>query len=1430
MVARCHASGIVFVLLIITLASTASGVALEVYSVTDNPDPIAIDDGAINITLGVHHPTDENCIEDATLYVKVNETYTEVLLPSHSTTDSTRNLKYYYFFYNPETAQTYPYYFTIAEGTGGTGCDPGSLTSGTYDFEARAYPYVLSSEDDGPVKYDAGVVNITATIQTWPPRTLTRAWLNITSPETALLLNSSPVQTGPDTWEASFSFDPSQKATYYYNIVAENNQSNITISREFTFVSEGYPPEISNVTTFDYFVPVGSNVTINATVTSPQPTLTIDTVLLYLYLPNGTELHLPMTEIDPTSHVYSTWFVTNQSGAHVYRVFANNTDGDYSLSEPYAFTDKLRVTDNMTIFVTVLPSCTLTYAFFYVPEYVIKDQYVVFLSVLENMGNVPLNITYNELYINKTEILNSYEQSLVIRGTNTVGVEIDPYTPFTLGPGERHVFYYVWSSKGFPLGKYSTTAYTEYEGNFSSLEGFEGLNLSCNGSINQTKEFEIIESLNELKPNPGPKILLIREMPEEVYQPPSCNQTDPWETCTPTRVRIVLANIGTSEARFVSFTDVIRPQDCRGGDWQYCSLLDYKCVPHEEYNCTEQAPDTSFGETARLSYSLKDPIPAKGYAILEYDIITTPNSSQYYTGPSLDNETGNTSVFDPEPYYDFDGEVEYYDRTAYLENISIPVYQNSTHYPNTTEQPYPKISRVVATPDPLDRDSQHVTFYVDTITNGTPIDSVIVQILDVEPQELKCSMESGNTTHQTYTAEFYPTLTGIYHYNVTVNDTSGNTTTVGPYSFNSSTESIITGYQYETGIVGNITILRENDLIDDNQEIYGVNYNPPGSDRLYLRNISSFDYDLDIESSAAQNSSWENRLMATNESARFVVTGTLFSGAYSVSPWRARLELPDWLNVTSCEHVSGPSCNCYYSNTGHWIECNSTGTILVGESVVFSFNATTLEEWYNVMPVYSNTTSLDGVPRGFVRDLVVNLSGTSNKTTGSIVFNTTFEHGTALEGTIRIMDENWNLLPTSIVDYRLNGSYYENATIRFDIVNKTTPGVYTFHLYYSTLEVDASAGPSTLSPAENATAMVEGNATVYKPDRKPYIPGLFFMTIQKQLKEKQPEPGETQGEYPGQTPVPEPTPTPTPEPEPEPEPEPRVELVLTPWNRTYKVYQGETLPTRWNITNIGNTPVTNISIGVEAREMFQDWNISWAMVSHLDVNETKNRTVFFTPGIDTPPGIYVVPVVAMVDNEIADLAYIQIEVLFGRQYAKIQIIESPEVLELDPNTRVRIPVLLKNIGKKSLHNITMWTENLEDCIASETNPEEDLDVGETKSVPLVIETRDKPAICEGLLIVGTKEGAYSYAPIKLIVRPRPLFFAGGAFLPVLALLWTLLLIIYAVHRKRTMEEHHMPPKANQVLMFMVIVELGLVAWMVISYYEIDIMALVLARL
>ena len=247
--------------------------------------------------------------------------------------------------------------------------------------------------------------------------------------------------------------------------------------------------------------------------------------------------------------------------------------------------------------------------------------------------------------------------------------------------------------------------------------------------------------------------------------------------------------------------------------------------------------------------------------------------------------------------------------------------------------------------------------------------------------------------------------------------------------------------------------------------------------------------------------------------------------------------------------------------------------------------------------------------------------------------------------------------------------------------------------------------------------------------------------------------GQTPLPTPEPEPTPEPSPTPKPEPEPTPTPEPeRAEIAveIEPWNRTIEGYQGEWIPSVFNITNIGNVNVTNVSLKVIVPE---DWEAQGALVSFLAVNQTVNRTIFVKPPYDAF-GQYVIPVKAIKDNVTLDIDYFWLNVLEAINRTKLEIIEIPREIGVYVDSITSFPIFIKNTGKVPLHDIKLRIENGEQCIESYNYTKIDtLNVSVTDSIVVTLKTKKTPAICNTTVIIWSKENAYAFSLLTLFTTP-----------------------------------------------------------------------------
>ncbi len=443
---------------------------------------------------------------------------------------------------------------------------------------------------------------------------------------------------------------------------------------------------------------------------------------------------------------------------------------------------------------------------------------------------------------------------------------------------------------------------------------------------------------------------------------------------------------------------------------------------------------------------------------------------------------------------------------------------------------------------------------------------------------------------------------------------------------------------------------------------------------------------------------------------------------------------------------------------------------------------------------YINTTTCSSVPSGEAATIVTNQ--TSNKTVDGMYENSTAYYGTGL-----INGKVYN-----VYTFRMSGcsDYCYACTSEDQSINTSTECNYESSVIPSTNQTVQHVDPNGqnvtftgfstecnyIKTVYNCTVNEttnETNCTVYK-----YCYSFSHVNSTFEIVERIGNINPINKTLPAPKPTPQPTPSPTPSPSPMPGMQetpgerPKIKIVITPIKPNWEGYQEEYTPVIINVTNIGDAPVENITI---APILPDGWLYVNSTISFLNVSETVNRTIFLDPKYLITPATYAIPVKAFVNNTTADVNYFWFKVLPGRNMTKIKIVEMPEVVGLKSNTNTTIPILLKNIGKVPLHNITFRLENAERCVKGISYNSGALQINETGSFSMILASKTGPQVCNATLIVGTKEGAYAFAPIVIKVSPPFAFFkVKWPITAILIFLLTLILFVMLRHEKKKKKE------------------------------------------
>ncbi len=461
-------------------ASSAINVDEPVY---EYPDPVSVDDGPVNFRVNVSDDEGVDEINNTYLFIIVNSTVTEQVYATSNVSYASYNIIEFNFSYNPSSAQRHTYYFEAYDETIPT---PYSDRSQNFTFNSYVYPHVTECYDDGPVKYDNGSITIWCSVDIWS-NPLDAAVLNMISPESATVYNLSSALIDADTYNVSFTYDPSQIATYEFNIFVNDTAYNST-SDTYSFESEGYPPEINSLTRFTTSVKKWENTSwenliFEANVTDPKDDIT--EMIIELYTPADESYMLSMNKT--ANDTYMTNWTINITGVYIYRLYVNDSEGNVVYSPYYDLGSVIMGDSDATVRAQVTPTCCIGYHYFPVVAEIEINKWVLFSATVENCGSVPINLSYMTMYIQKKGVLSAFDQSLIIEsGTNIIERFENSSLP-SIDPSDHYTYYVAWYSGDYVLADCNITVETNYVSKYK-----QNGTLYCDDMINMTKDFKVI--------------------------------------------------------------------------------------------------------------------------------------------------------------------------------------------------------------------------------------------------------------------------------------------------------------------------------------------------------------------------------------------------------------------------------------------------------------------------------------------------------------------------------------------------------------------------------------------------------------------------------------------------------------------------------------------------------------------------------------------------------------------------------------------------------------------------------------------------------------------------------------------------------------------------------------------------------------------------
>ncbi|NIA03783.1 MAG: hypothetical protein GWP09_00345 [Nitrospiraceae bacterium] len=212
-------------------------------------------------------------------------------------------------------------------------------------------------------------------------------------------------------------------------------------------------------------------------------------------------------------------------------------------------------------------------------------------------------------------------------------------------------------------------------------------------------------------------------------------------------------------------------------------------------------------------------------------------------------------------------------------------------------------------------------------------------------------------------------------------------------------------------------------------------------------------------------------------------------------------------------------------------------------------------------------------------------------------------------------------------------------------------------------------------------------------------------------------------------------------------------LKLTLFNQSITLQQGETKYVGFNLTNIGNVTVVGATVSAN---VLRGWDTAPVLFNEILKRQTKQGKIFIKVYDNQMPGSYMVPVKALVNgNQTVDVKMLKVIVIPRQKLARMKITEVAPVLNLEENAVVPFPMMVKNNGDYNLTNITLSFESAGDCIKG-INGSYNLTVGEEKSMVFTLKTGKAFSHCLAVLYLKSNEGAITFTPIDINIRPKSL--------------------------------------------------------------------------
>jgi len=270
---------------------------------------------------------------------------------------------------------------------------------------------------------------------------------------------------------------------------------------------------------------------------------------------------------------------------------------------------------------------------------------------------------------------------------------------------------------------------------------------------------------------------------------------------------------------------------------------------------------------------------------------------------------------------------------------------------------------------------------------------------------------------------------------------------------------------------------------------------------------------------------------------------------------------------------------------------------------------------------------------------------------------------------------------------------------------------------------------------------------------------------------------------------------------------------IQPVNRTNPMERGVDNSVKFTIQNLGERYVDDITIEPDL-ERLDGWEADDAQIGNLTANSEVNRTLNVQPPEDAELGEKIIPVEVSAGNQTVDLDYFYADVIRTERNQSLEIVESPPAVNIEEESSRGVPILIENTGETELTNLSAELENHGDCVSYESSSVDDLEVNESTSLPLSV-TAENVQECEANLILSSDQGASDFADIAFTVNAQDVLIPERQGPPILAIVWTLVLALYAVIRKKLDWESI---TAELPLILLVMGETVIILYLTVGYF------------